>query len=313
MPTVSVFSRMKLSSLRFAKHSGAARSLDAQPAGVDEPFDLHDHDMDSLVAATRLELGSRCLELGDYEGSVVAFTAVLQHAPHLAARAAEAQRGLLQCQKGLKLEALGAPHIDSDAAMEETLQQLGIPQWHTPPSSPAPKASGARPIDDPTSGVRDSGSPATMSAPGLGLEPEQFSSLLEPEPEPEPEPVPVPVPQPEPEPEPEQQVEGVLVTRSSLLSQVETLHGSVQNLQAELAKKSEELHSMKSQKIVADVVEQRHRELQVSRRDAMRQDIKGAMKAEKLRRCANAMQSCNHCLESQHPSTLHWYLSMLSC
>ncbi len=280
MPTVPLLSRLKLSSLRFATHSGAARSLGVAPA-VEQSFE-DDHEMDSLVAATRLELGSRCLENGDYEGGVVAFAAVLQHVPHLAARTAEAQRGLLQCQKGLKLESLGAQDIDNNFAVEETLRKLGIRQWNS--ATPTPKAPAVRPTDDPTFGANEhSGSPATVSASEPGLDPEsiselpRLSGLLEPEPE------------PELEPQLEQEGDHVLGSRSSLLCQVETLQETVRNLQAELVKKTAELIAMKSNTTAPGILEHKHTELHVSRGEAMRQEIKAAMKAEKHRRCAIAI------------------------
>ena len=54
-------SATRSSALQFGAHSGRALA-----AGVEESV-VHDHDMDVLVAATRIELGSRCLATGDYD------------------------------------------------------------------------------------------------------------------------------------------------------------------------------------------------------------------------------------------------------
>lgn len=233
-------SATRSSALQFAAHSGRALA-----AGGEESV-VHDHDMDVLVAATRIELGSRCLATGDYEGGVVAFTAVLQHDP-LGARAAEAQRGLVQCQKGLKLESLGALQTDdSDAAVNATLKHLGVPQWHSAPPSPS-----------------------TGSSPSVRL----------PEPEPEPE---LELPQP-PELDSEllihARLDRALTARSSLLSQVERLQGTVQHLEAELVKKSVELDAMRQTAAVASntVAEQARRESEVTSPSAIYERKTGAL------------------------------------
>ena len=80
MPNASVFSRTKLSFARLSLTSAAPSQLTLEPCDGKNMFE-HDHEMESLVAATRLELGSRCLEIGDYEAGLVAFTAVIVFRP----------------------------------------------------------------------------------------------------------------------------------------------------------------------------------------------------------------------------------------
>ena len=263
MPNASVFSRTKLSFARLSLTSAAPSQLTLEPCDGKNMFE-HDHEMESLVAATRLELGSRCLEIGDYEAGLVAFTAVLQHAP-LGTHAVEAQRGLVQCEKGLKLESLDALRRDSDANVEEKLQQLGVPRPSTPPQASR------------TTRLVDS---CTKPARNYGVATE---TPLEPEPELELHDLQGRTPQSEPESE-QTESDEVLITRSALLSQVEKLQGIVQNLQVELAKKSSELDAMRQTTTAANAAEQARRELERSRGEAMRQEIKGAMKAEKQRR-----------------------------
>ena len=201
------FARTKLSDVRSSLQFVAHSERGLAGAGVEERIE-HDHEMNLLVAETRLELGSRCLEIGDYEGGVVAYTAVLQHDP-LGARAAEAQRGLLQCQKGLKLESLGSlQDDDSDAAVKETLKHLGVPQWHSDPPSPA----------------------TTGRSTSARLEPEPELELSQP---------------PELDSELQARLDVALGARSALLDQVKQLQGTVQHLEAELVNKRVELDAMK--------------------------------------------------------------------
>ena len=113
--------------------------------------------MDAMVARTRLELGGRCLEDGDYQSGIVAYNAALQRSPEVPTiapprpappaplptaprtvepvprqgkRAAEARRGLEQCRKGLKLDALGESGVD------DVLVNLGVPQWGAAEATP---------------------------------------------------------------------------------------------------------------------------------------------------------------------------------
>lgn len=187
----------------------------------------------------------------------------------LGGRAGEAWRGLLQCEHGLKLGSMCASQQDSDSDVEEMLQQLGVPQLRSERSTP-PKASRA-----------------TMLVDGCLMPGQNYGAATENplEPEPELELHDLQCRLPQSETESEQQLEEVLITRSVLPSQVEKLQGIVKTLQAELAKKSNELDAMKKKATGASVAEQARRELEQSRGEAMRQEIKGAMKAEKQRRC----------------------------
>lgn len=131
---------------RKGKPTAAAAPALTNSGGVGPDDFERDQDMDSLVAATRLQLGSRCLETGDYAAGILAYTAALQHAP-LGARAAEARRGLIQCQKGQKLEALGE-QAAGDAGVEAALEHLGVPQWGDP-ASPVRQTQGSEPQLEP--------------------------------------------------------------------------------------------------------------------------------------------------------------------
>ena len=214
-------------------------AADGEAPGDDGALE-HDHQMDSLVADTRLELGSRCLEAGDYDAGILAYTAVLRHAP-LGSRAAEARRGLMQCQKGQKLVSLGTLEDEGDAGVQATLEHLGVPQW-SDPATPM-KSQGA--TDGP-----EAEAPRVSQA--VGLEPE-----------------------PEPEPEPE------LTTRAAQATQVEALEAEADGLRTQLAEKTSALDEMVAR--AAEAAARKQKE-ELSRGEEMRNDIKGAMKAEKQRR-----------------------------